>query len=133
MSLTVYIVLCSDSSYYTGVTNNVYRRLEEHNSGIDPNAYTFSRKPVVLKWQESFSSNMEAIRWEKKIKGWTRRKKEALIDGRFDLLHEFAKCLNKTGFENYGLPSFDSAQEDMPDSAQEDIPDSAQGDTSGSG
>jgi putative endonuclease len=49
-----------------------------------------------LKWQNLFLNNIEAIKWEKKIKGWTRKKKEALIEGKFDLLHELARCKNNS-------------------------------------
>jgi putative endonuclease len=94
--LYVYIALCKDSSYYVGVTNNVEKRIAQHNYGEDSNAYTFYRRPIKLVWQNKFSNNLEAIEWEKKIKGWTRKKKEALMKGDFDLIHELAKCQNDT-------------------------------------
>ncbi len=50
----VYIVECSDKSYYTGVTNNLDKRLGEHNSGYDVKSYTFTRGPVVLKFSNNF-------------------------------------------------------------------------------
>jgi putative endonuclease len=78
-SYHVYIVQCSDKTYYTGITNNLDRRLFEHNEGINPTAYTFSRRPVVLKYTETFNNPMDAIIFEKKIKNWSRKKKEALI------------------------------------------------------
>ncbi len=82
----VYIVKCSDNSYYIGVTNNVERRLNEHNLGKDVKAYTFSKRPVKLVWFEIFSEINEAISREKKIKGWSRKKKEALINQDWDKL-----------------------------------------------
>jgi putative endonuclease len=75
----VYIVECSDKSYYTGVTNDVDRRMEEHNTGANPSCYTFQRRPVVLKYCEHFFQIEQAISWEKKLKGWSRKKKEALF------------------------------------------------------
>jgi putative endonuclease len=74
-----YIVKCSDDSYYTGITNNVERRLMEHNNGILKSAYTYNKRPVVLVWYETFTDVQQAILFEKQIKGWSRRKKEALI------------------------------------------------------
>lgn len=81
----VYILKCSDESYYTGVTNDLERRVGEHQSGII-NGYTSSRLPVKLVYSERFSDVNQAIKSEKQIKGWNRKKKEALIAGNFDLL-----------------------------------------------
>ncbi len=91
----VYILKCSDESYYTGVTNNLERRLFEHNSGIIK-GFTSSRLPVELVFAERFSDISDAIRFEKQIKGWSRKKKEALIKRDFDLLVELAKKKSKT-------------------------------------
>jgi putative endonuclease len=98
--LCLYIVRCSDGTYYTGVTNDLTRRVAEHNQGVDTKSYTYSRRPVEIAFSEAFASPRDAIQAEKQIKGWTRRKKEALIDGRFDLLHELARCLNETSHTN---------------------------------
>jgi len=86
-----YILKCSDNSFYTGITNDIEKRVIEHNSGCNRNAYTFSRKPVALVWFEVFMNPNEAILMEKKIKGWSRRKKEALINKDWDNLIEFSK------------------------------------------
>ena len=86
----VYILLCSDNSYYTGVTNNLERRIYEHANGIDPKSYTFKRRPVGLVFQESFNNIMQAIAFEKQIKGWRRAKKEAIINGDWHLLPELS-------------------------------------------
>lgn len=75
----VYIVQCNDGSYYTGVTNNIERRLWKHNNETDTKAYTFSRPPVQLKYCERFQNIKQAIAWEKQLKGWSRKKKEALF------------------------------------------------------
>ena len=91
----VYILLCADGSYYTGITNNMDKRLEEHNQGYITTCYTFPRRPLVLKYHEHFHDVNEAIRKEKQIKGWTRKKKEALIKGDFDELIRLAKRRSK--------------------------------------
>jgi putative endonuclease len=87
----VYILLCSDNSYYTGITNNLDRRLYEHANGIDPKSYTFKRRPIKLVFQEMFTEVMQAIAFEKQVKGWNRAKKEALIKGEWDLLPGLSK------------------------------------------
>lgn len=93
----VYIVKCSDGSYYTGMTNSIDRRLVEHNLGKNPDSYTFSRRPIVLVWFESFSDPTQAIMIEKKIKGWSRRKKEALINEDWDKLVQYSKNYTEFG------------------------------------
>ena len=81
----IYILKCSDDSYYTGVTNNLEKRINEHQSGLIK-GYTSSRLPVKLVFSERFTDINDAIRFEKQVKGWTRKKKEALINRDFDLL-----------------------------------------------
>ena len=81
----VYIVECKEGSYYTGVTSDLERRINEHNSGIFK-GYTSSRLPVKLVYSNRFTDINEAINAEKQIKGWSRAKKEAIIIGDYDLL-----------------------------------------------
>ena len=85
-SYFVYILECSDQSYYTGVTNNFEKRIAEHKCGINPKCYTYKRRPFELKFIEEFNDVNQAIVREKQIKGWTRKKKEALIKHDFDML-----------------------------------------------
>ncbi len=92
----VYILLCSDNSYYTGVTNNMERRLYEHETGLNPNSYTHKRRPVKLVFSEVFNDINQAIAFEKQLKGWKRAKKEALINGNWDLLPELSKRSKST-------------------------------------
>ena len=68
----VYILECSDHSLYTGVTNDIDRRVEEHQYGENKEAYTYSRRPVKLVYSEFFIDPTDAINFEKQIKGWTR-------------------------------------------------------------
>jgi putative endonuclease len=86
----VYILKCSDGTYYTGVTNNLKRRLQEHNSGCHY-SYTSARLPVELFYYEEFDKPLIAIEREKQIKGWSRAKKEALKNRDFDKLKILSK------------------------------------------
>ena len=86
----VYILECSDKSYYTGVTSNLEKRINEHNSGYY-DSYTSRRLPVCLVYSGRFTDINEAIRREKQIKGWSRSKKKALIKGDFDSLVKLSK------------------------------------------
>ena len=86
-----YILECADGSYYVGMTNDMDRRLEEHQSGHDPLAYTHTRRPLKLVFSEMSNTPEQAIELEKKLKRWSRAKKEALIKGEFHLLPELSK------------------------------------------
>ena len=87
----VYILLCSDSTYYTGMTNDLERRLTQHKSGHKKESYTATRLPVKLVWSLPCENPKEAIKIEKQIKGWSQRKKKALIDENWEDLIEFSK------------------------------------------
>jgi predicted GIY-YIG superfamily endonuclease len=78
MPYCVYILKCIDGSYYTGSTNDLGRRLYEHESGLISTAYTYSRRPVELVWSYETAARLEAFEIERQIKGWNRSKKEAL-------------------------------------------------------
>jgi len=97
MGAFVYILRCSDGSYYVGSTRkSLERRLAEHDSGYF-GGYTVGRRPVVLAWAEEFDRITDAIAAERKLKGWTRAKKEALIEGNLDLLRSLSKRGTRTG------------------------------------
>lgn len=87
----VYILECSDRSFYTGVCNDVERRLGEHEAGESKGCYTHSRRPVKLLYNEEFADVNEAIAREKQIKGWSRAKKKALIEGNWSKLISLSK------------------------------------------
>jgi len=82
----VYILECSDKSYYIGITNDYVRRLHEHQSGLHQKSYTYSKRPLKLVYISVFHDVHQAIAWEKKIKKWTRKKKEALIAKQYEKL-----------------------------------------------
>ena len=97
----MYILKCSDNSYYTGVTNDIDRRISEHMEGMDVRSYTYYRRPVKLVYYETFIDPNEAIEFEKQIKGWSRRKKEALIEGNWEKIKIYAECKNHTSHKYY--------------------------------
>ena len=90
MSFWVYILRCSDDSYYTGHTDNLEKRIGIHKSG-EITGYTLSRLPIKLVFSEEFSSREEALASERRIKGWSRKKKEALIKGNWEEISKLAK------------------------------------------
>ena len=90
MSFWVYILRCADGSYYTGQTDDLERRVAEHQSGTWP-GYTSSRRPVILVYSEAFSTREEALACERKIKGWSRMKKEAMMPGHWAEVARLAK------------------------------------------
>ena len=87
----VYIVQCSDKSYYTGHTDNLENRLAQHQNKIIPNCYTSTRLPIRLMFSEQFPTREEALAAEKQIQGWSRKKKEALINRDGQALSHYAK------------------------------------------
>lgn len=90
MKAWVYIVECSDGSYYVGSTTNLEQRIHDHNASRFK-GYTSSRLPVVLLWNEEFVDIRDAVIIERQLKGWTRKKKEALMQGNIEGLHELAR------------------------------------------
>ena len=85
-------VRCSDGSFYTGTTRvEVETRIGQHNAGMFPGSYTFSRRPVTLVFAEHFPRIVDAIAMERRVKGWSRRKKQAVIDGAWETLPELSK------------------------------------------
>ena len=101
----VYILRCSDNSLYVGISNDLDRRLNEHNDGQLPNAYTYSRRPVTMVFYQEFTEPTQAIYFEKKLKGWSKQKKEALIKGDFDMVQTLAECRNATNSNYNQYPS----------------------------
>lgn len=81
MSFYVYILECSDKTYYVGCTNNLEKRLHEHNHTKKAARYTKMRRPVTLLYREELGTFLDARRREIEIKSWTRGKKEKLVLG----------------------------------------------------
>lgn len=78
MTFWAYVVRCADDSYYTGHTDDLERRIGQHNLGEIP-GYTQTRRPVTLMWSQEFPSRQEALAAEFQVKDWSRKKKEALF------------------------------------------------------
>jgi putative endonuclease len=97
----VYILNCSDKSYYVGFTNNLELRFNQHQEGINKESYTHSRRPVELVYCMKFNNPSEGIAFEKKIKGWSRKKKEALINDDWNKIEFLSICKNETHYSNY--------------------------------
>ncbi|MCX2680689.1 GIY-YIG nuclease family protein [Galbibacter sp. EGI 63066] len=93
----VYILECSDKSFYIGITSDVEKRVYQHNVGMDRSSYTYDKRPVKLKWVEQFTDPDGAIKIEKQLKGWSRRKKIALIEQDWDRLIEYSKNYTQLG------------------------------------
>ena len=96
----MYILECCDGSYYTGSTYDLELRLEEHHKGEGAN-HTKKRLPVKLVYYEEWDRIDEAYSREKQVQHWTRRKKEALINGLPEELKRLAECMNDTHWKNY--------------------------------
>ena len=103
----MYILECADGSYYTGSTNDLDWRLIEHQNGEGAN-YTRKRLPVKLVYYEEYDGIDEAFDREKQVQRWSRKKKEALIFGRFEELPRLAR--NYTQFPRSSALPFDKAQ-----------------------
>ena len=108
----VYIVQCCDNSYYTGITNNIERRLWQHQTGYNTSCYTFNRRPVKLKYCERFQHVKQAIAWEKQLKGWSRKKKEALFKEDWEEIKRLAKSKSQL---QLGFHKVQSDNNDQPD------------------
>ena len=92
MTYVVYILECSDNTYYTGTASDLSQRLLQHEQGAVQTSYTYGRRPVKLVWiSDETEHYSEALRWERQIKGWSRAKKQALIRNDFDAIHEIVK------------------------------------------
>ena len=99
----VYIIQCSDNSFYTGVTNDYERRLYEHETGENKSCYTYKRRPLKLVYVEDFATIDQAIGWEKQVKGWSRKKKIAIIENRWEDLPKLSECKNESHYLNKGI------------------------------
>jgi predicted GIY-YIG superfamily endonuclease len=80
MAFWVYMLQCADGSYYVGHTDDLERRLAQHQTG-EMDGYTATRRPVRTVFTQEFRSRAEALAAELHVKGWSRKKKEALMQG----------------------------------------------------
>lgn len=76
------------------------KRFNEHKYGKNKDCYTYKRRPLEIMFNQMFNDVLQAIYFEKKIKGWTRAKKSALINGDFNMLQILSECRNATHYKN---------------------------------
>jgi putative endonuclease len=91
----MYILLCTDNTFYTGSTIDLDRRLKEHMDGQGAN-YTSTRLPVKLVYKELYKRVSDAFKREKQVQRWSHKKKQALIEANHSQLHELAICQNES-------------------------------------
>lgn len=96
----VYILECSDGTYYTGSTIDLELRIQQHQEGQGAN-HTKKRLPVTLVYFEEFQRIDEAFYREKQIQGWSRDKKTSLINKNYDELSKYAECKNDTRYKKW--------------------------------
>lgn len=96
----MYMLKCSDGSYYTGSTKHLKKRLKEHSKGEGAN-YTKKRLPVELVYYEEFNRIDHAFYREKQVQKWTRAKKEALMANNEEELSNLAECKNNSHYKNF--------------------------------
>jgi len=91
VSFWIYLLRCADGSFYAGHTDDLDKRIGEHATGAC-GGYTATRLPVELVWSQDCSTRIEALNFERQIKGWSRAKKEALIRGDWNEVSRLAEC-----------------------------------------
>lgn len=114
----VYILLCSDGSYYTGLTDDLVRHFKEHAEGFYETCYTYKRRPVELKYYETIPFLDNAVSREHQLKGWSRSKKAALIEGNFHKLQLLSQCMNMSHNKYADIDKESSSLTEILDSAR---------------
>jgi putative endonuclease len=87
----VYMLRCFDGSFYVGVTKNVDYRFGQHCHGIDPHCYTYNRRPLKIVFVGEFEWVHDAIAFEKRLKGWSHRKKRAFAEKAWDSVKRYSR------------------------------------------
>ena len=100
----MYILLCSNGQFYTGSTNDLENRMDQHLNGEGSN-FTRKHLPFKLVYFEEFGRIDDAYHREKQVQNWSKAKKEALIKRDKNRLHELAECRNETHYKNFLHPS----------------------------
>lgn len=97
MQIWVYILKCADDSYYVGTHRGPDPLVREsaHNDGLDPRSYTYKRRPVALVWCTEYEDPLQAVQFERQLKGWSRAKKEAVIRGDWAALPALARSRSR--------------------------------------
>ena len=116
----MYILLCNDGSYYTGSTNNLELRLQQHFAGEGAN-HTKKHPPVKLLYYEEFDRIDEVFYREKQVQGWSRKKKEALIHREYEKLPELSRNYTQYGRPELSVVSASSTTEMKASSTTDDV------------
>jgi len=112
MPFWTYLQRCSDGRFYTGHTDDLERRIAQHRTGGFCD-FTSRRRPVSLVWCEHFQTRLEALEAERRVGGWSRAKKEALIAGDWRTISHFARPPRErfsTSLETNGVGESDPTQ-----------------------
>ena len=104
MAFYTYLLLCADGQYYTGHTDDLERRIGEHQSGLIK-GFTSSRLPVQLVWADYFNTRAEAIENELRVKKWSKAKKRALAAQDWDKLSFYSRPPSERGVRPHGVSS----------------------------
>ena len=107
MAFYAYLLRCNDGSYYAGHTDDLDLRIAQHQSGAF-GGYTAKRLPVTLVWSDWFQTRDDAFAVERKLKGWSRAKKEALIAGDWEMISQLARGARAPGAGGNAWPSTSS-------------------------
>jgi len=89
MAFWTYMLKCADDSFYIGHTDHLEQRMAAHGTGA-LRCYTSNRRPVSLVWSQEFATREEALAAERQLKGWSRKKKEALVHGDWQEIRRLA-------------------------------------------
>jgi len=100
----MYILKCANGNYYTGSTRELEKRIQEHKQGEGSN-YTRKHSPVELVYFEEYERIDYAFEREKQIQKWSRKKKEALINGELEELKRLSECGNDSHWKSYSIKS----------------------------
>lgn len=87
----IYMLRCSDGSYYVGHTDDLERRLDQHRIGFFRSCYAYSRRPLEVVYVQATTTRIEALEAERRIKGWSRAKKQALIAGDWTAINRLGR------------------------------------------
>jgi len=96
---SLYMLRCGDGSFYIGHTEDLEQRMQQHETNAY-GGYTADKHPLRLVWVQEFSTRLEALERERQLKGWTRRKKEALIRGDWNAIHALARARKRPPFDS---------------------------------
>lgn len=99
MFFYVFILRCKDGRFYTGITTDLKKEIENHENGVNRKSFTFYRRPLILEWYQTFTNRDQALAIKKKLTGWSAQKKQAFLEKNFDHIITLAECRNATHFK----------------------------------